>query len=100
LHFRFEAAAKLFEAALGISNPWFVAALEFDEAAKTLTVLIDFKAGSRFSVSGHQGAHPAHDTVTKTYRHLDFFQGSFNSAGRGQPTQQAAPRPLHTTGPS
>ena len=48
--------------------------MEFDEKAKTLTVLIDFKAGSRFSISGHDGVHPVHDTVAKTYRHLNFFQ--------------------------
>lgn len=66
--------AKLFESALGIADPWFVASVEFDEMAKTLTVLIDFKTGSRFSVSGHDGSHGAHDTVTKTYRHLNFFQ--------------------------
>jgi transposase len=66
--------AKLFESALGICDPWFVASLAFDEAAKTLTVLIDFKAGTRFSVAGHEGAHPVHDTVAKTYRHLNFFQ--------------------------
>ncbi|OGA97568.1 MAG: transposase [Burkholderiales bacterium RIFCSPHIGHO2_12_FULL_61_11] len=66
--------AKLFESALGITDPWFVASVEFDEGAKTLTVLIDFKVGSRFVVSGHEGAHPVHDTVTKTYRHLNFFQ--------------------------
>jgi hypothetical protein len=66
--------AKLFESALGISDPWFVASLEFDESAKTLTVRIDFKAGTRFGVAGHEGTHPVHDTVTKTYRHLNFFQ--------------------------
>ena len=36
--------AKLFEAALGIAPPWTVASVEFDEAAKMLTVLIDFDA--------------------------------------------------------
>lgn len=66
--------AKLFEAALGIASPWSVASVDFDESAKTLTVLIDFHAGSRFEVSSHEGAHPVHDTVTKTYRHLNFFQ--------------------------
>ena len=66
--------AKLFEAALGIAPPWTVASVEFDEETKTLTVLIDFKAGSRFEVSGHEGAHPVHDTVVKSYRHLNFFQ--------------------------
>jgi transposase len=66
--------AKLFEAALGIADPWLVGSVEFDEKAKTLTVLIDFKVGSHFAVSGHEGTHPVHDTVTKTYRHLNFFE--------------------------
>lgn len=67
-------SAKLFESALGITDPWFIKSVKFDEAAKTLTILIDFKAGSRFEVSGFDGAHGVHDTVTKTYRHLNFFQ--------------------------
>ena len=25
-------------------------------------------------MSGHEGAHPVHDTVTKGYRHVNFFQ--------------------------
>lgn len=66
--------AKLFEAALGIADPWCVASVEFDEKAKTLTVLIDFKPGTRFAAPGHEGLHPVHDTVPKTYRHLNFFQ--------------------------
>src|SRR5881296_993299 len=65
---------KLFEAALGIQSPWAVTSVRFDEAAKVLTVDIDFKSGSRFEVSGHEGVHPVHDTVTKSYRHLNFFQ--------------------------
>lgn len=67
-------STQLFESALGIKAPWSVHSVEFDDAAKCLTVLIDFKAGSRFAVSGHAGEHPVHDTVTKTYRHLNFFQ--------------------------
>lgn len=65
---------KLFEAALGIVPPWSVVGVRFDEASKVLTVGIDFTAGSRFAVEGVTGAHPVHDTVTKTYRHLNFFQ--------------------------
>jgi len=65
---------KLFAAALGIAPPWFVAGVRFDEASKVLTVGIDFSAGSRFGVDGATGEHPVHDTVTKTYRHLNFFQ--------------------------
>lgn len=65
---------RLFEAALGIAAPWFVAGVRFDEESKVLTVGIDYAAASRFEVGGVAGAHPVHDTVTKTYRHLNFFQ--------------------------
>lgn len=66
--------AKLFEAALGIASPWYVNGVEFDTTKKTLVIAVDFVAGSRFGVPGVEGAHPAHDTVTKRYRHLNFFQ--------------------------
>ncbi len=65
---------KLFEAALGITQPWFVAGVRFNEASKVLTVGIDYTAGSRFAVEMVAGEHPVHDTVTKVYRHLNFFQ--------------------------
>lgn len=65
---------RLFEAALGIAPPWFVAGVHFDEASKVLTVGIDFTAGRGFAAEGARGEHPVHDTVTKTYRHLNFFQ--------------------------
>lgn len=64
----------VFEAALGITAPWSVRGVEFDESAKVLTVRVDFEPGSRFAVSGYEGVHPVHDTVSKTYRHLNFFQ--------------------------
>jgi len=65
---------RLFETALGIVPPWFVVGVRFDQASKVLTVGIDFTAGSRFAVEGATGDHPVHATVTKTYRHLNFFQ--------------------------
>jgi transposase len=65
---------KLFEAALGIAEPWHVVAVDLDAVAKTLTIRIDFTAGSRFAVAGEAGVHPVHDTVSKRYRHLNFFQ--------------------------
>ena len=67
-------SAKLFEAALGIAEPWFIQGVGFDMAKKTLTIGVDFIAGSRFAVPGVESAHPAHDTITKRYRHLNFFQ--------------------------
>jgi len=65
---------KLFEAALGVSEPWYVKETRFDESAKTLTIAVDFAAGSRFSHPEVAGVHPVHDTQTKRYRHLNFFQ--------------------------
>src|SRR5690606_6978631 len=59
---------KLFEAALGVSPPWQVTGADFDLAAKTLTIRVDFIAGSRFALAGVEGQHPVHDTVAKRYR--------------------------------
>jgi len=65
---------KLFEAALGISTPWYVQGVDFDATKQTLTIQVDFESGSRFAVVGTDGTHPVHDTKTKQYRHLNFFQ--------------------------
>lgn len=65
---------KLFETALGIAEPWHVVSVDLDAAGKSLTIGIDFTPGSRFAVAGEPGAHPVHDTVSKRYRHLNFFQ--------------------------
>lgn len=65
---------RLFEAALGIVAPWSVAGVRFDEATKVLTVGIGYAAGSRFAVQGVAGEHPVYDSLTKRYRHLNFFQ--------------------------
>lgn len=65
---------KLFEAALGVTTPWQVTGTDFDVPAKTLTIRVDFIAGSRFAIAGVDGQHPVHDTVAKRYRHLNFFQ--------------------------
>ncbi len=66
--------AKIFEAALGITSPWYINGVDFDVAKKSLTLNVDFVAGSRFGAPDVDGAYPAHDTVTKRYRHLNFFQ--------------------------
>lgn len=66
--------AKLFEAVLGIADLWYISGVDYDVAKKALTIKVDFIADSRFAVPGVQGIHPAHDTVTKRYRHLNFFR--------------------------
>lgn len=65
---------QLFETALGITEPWFVQGVDFDAASKTLSIRIDFAAGSRFAHPEAAGPHPVHDTQVKHYRHLNFFQ--------------------------
>jgi transposase len=65
---------KIFEAALSISTPWYIAGMSFEPSQRKLMIRVDFEVGSRFAVPGHSGEHPVHDTVTKTYRHLNFFQ--------------------------
>ena len=64
----------LFQLALGISSPWFVASSDFDAANKRLDIKLDFKAGARFDCPECKAAGcPVHDTTEKTWRHLDFF---------------------------
>lgn len=65
---------QLFEAALGIAKPWYVNGVDFDAAKKTLTISVDFVAGTRFPVPDVAGVHPVHDTQIKRLRHLNFFQ--------------------------
>jgi transposase len=65
----------LFRLALGITSPWFVASSGFDAEKKRLDIALDFKAGSRFACPECKAEDcPVHDTVEKTWRHLDFFQ--------------------------
>ena len=65
----------LFQLALGIASPWFVASSDFDAANKRLDIKLDFKAGARFDCPECKAAGcRVHDTTEKTWRHLDFFQ--------------------------
>ena len=65
---------QLFESALGVILPWYVRESVFDAEGKVLTIRVDFRSGSRFSHPQVSGKHPVHDTQTKRYRHLNFFQ--------------------------
>jgi len=65
----------LFQLALGLVPPWMVVDAKFDVDKKRLDIEIDFKTGGRFACP-ECGKHdcPVHDTVKKTWRHLNFFQ--------------------------
>jgi transposase len=65
----------LFQAALGLAEPWQVTRTEFDVTARRLDLYLDFPRGARFACpEGDEPACPVHDTEPKTWRHLDFFQ--------------------------
>ena len=68
---------KLFEAALGISSPWYVQGVEFEAEKHLLTISVDFIVGTRFEHAGAPGEHPVHDTKTKRLRHLNFASFEF-----------------------
>jgi transposase len=65
---------KIFESALGISTPWYIAGMNFEPSQRKLRIRVDFEVGTHFAVPEQAGDRPLHDTVTKTYRHLNFFQ--------------------------
>ena len=65
----------LFQLALGLVPPWIVVEAKFDVDKKRLDIEIDFKTGGRFACPECGKADcPVHDTVKKTWRHLNFFQ--------------------------
>jgi transposase len=66
---------ELFQAALGIREPWRVSDATFDTDEGRLDLYLDFPRGARFACpEGDEDACPVHDTESKTWRHLDFFQ--------------------------
>lgn len=66
---------ELFQAALGLSEPWRVVGSSFDAARRRLDLRIDFERGARFAcpecdLTGCE----VHDTAERSWRHLGFFQ--------------------------
>ena len=68
----------LFSQALGIVSPWKITSLSFSSEKKRLDIHVDFERGSLFSdtdaETGEEKSYKAYDTVTKTWRHLNFFE--------------------------
>ena len=66
---------ELFSAALEVREPVYIDEIMFDAGAGELHIHMNFRRGGRFTCSecGADGL-PVHDTVDKTWRHLNFFQ--------------------------
>ena len=66
---------ELFSAALGIEEPVYIEAIEFDGSSGELHIKMNFRRGGRFACAEcGAGNLPVHDTVDKVWRHLNFFQ--------------------------
>jgi len=66
---------ELFKMALGIDLPWGIKSIDFDneDGNKVLNINVDFTRGSKFKDETGKLC-PVHDTVNKTWRHLNFFE--------------------------
>jgi transposase len=65
----------LFKLALGLSDPWYINSIDFKVEEKQLDLHIDFKTGSKFPCPiCSKPDCSIHDTIVRTWRHLNFFQ--------------------------
>jgi transposase len=71
-----ENSKKLFEIALALEEPWYIKEIQFNSSSKgvgQLDIYVDFTKGAKFK-DGNESSCSVHDTVEKTWQHLDFFQ--------------------------
>lgn len=91
---------EIFSLALGLSRPWFVEKIKFENTTegKELHIYLSFERGFKFK--GEDGnSYTAHDTVERTWQHLNFFQHKCYLHGRvpkivddsGKTTTQSVP---------
>jgi transposase len=68
-------STNLFKLALGIKSPWEIIDIKLDDlkSTKELHINIDFERGFRFPDEAGELCE-VHDTVQKTWRHLNFFE--------------------------
>ena len=68
-------SAEIFEIGLGLVQPWFVEKVSFESVndIKELHIHIDFQKGYKFK-DEKENELPTHDTMQRTWQHLNFFQ--------------------------
>lgn len=68
-----EKEIKIFSLMAGIEAPWLLEKVEVDEN-KELHMYVKYKRGERFKCNQCQELCPVHDTVDRTWRHLNCFE--------------------------
>ena len=64
---------QIFTIALGLEEPWYIDKIVFDKEILQLDIYLRFTRGFKFKMDDEQ-SYTAHDTVERTWQHLDFFQ--------------------------
>lgn len=68
---------QLFCCALGLSSPWYIKEIRFEEASattlKALHIDLDFARGSKF-INSEERECSVHDTTERAWQHLNFFE--------------------------
>lgn len=64
---------EIFTFALGLEAPWSIKEIKFDQSNSRLDIYLIFTKGHRFP-SGDGNSSTAHDTVSRSWQHLNFFQ--------------------------
>jgi len=70
-----ENSSLIFEIALGLSSPWYVKNISFEEndLKRELHIHLDFEKGFKFKQDDGSDS-VAHDTVERKWQHLNFFE--------------------------
>lgn len=68
-----ENSEQIFTIALGLDKPWSIEKITFNKETSQLDIYLQFTRGFKFEMlDGNK--YTAHDTVERTWQHLDFFQ--------------------------
>ena len=68
-----ENSEQIFTIALGLEEPWYLEKIVFDKKVLQLDIYLRFTRGFKFKMDDGQ-SYTAHDTIERTWQHLDFFQ--------------------------
>jgi len=68
-----ENSEQIFALALGISKPWKIDRVNFDESSSRLDIYLKFTRGHKFKMEDGI-EYTAYDTVSRKWEHLNFFQ--------------------------